>query len=339
MVRRTVVVMVVLVVLAGTGGVTAAAASEDAPQGQPAAVPPLECGTIPDHDVRLTADLTCTEPFTMPGSEPPQFYVPPDWELRPTIDLAGHTLDISAIAIRCHPGAPSLLFPCGMVGPFRFVNGTIRGNIGNVFLLDQVMVHGVVWLGFTAQGVSLVGATMQRSGIVDGVVHVGSEVTIERSGFFRSSVDNALNEAAVRLTLRDNVFFRSPGPAAVWLQDRLGVGNDIGATVERNLFVRPEGPGILVTGSEFAFAPVLISHNLVALGRDDGIRVEVGVNEALPRPDEDSITLAGNLAVVNRGHGIVVDAGSPERGFVVDGGHNHAAANGLSPQCVGISCC
>lgn len=338
--RRTMVCAAVIVVLFGVGGTTEA-------RGRPAdpPLPTLECGTLPDHDVRLTADLTCTVPFTttwQPGDVRVP-WVPYYWEQRPTIDLGGHTLDITEIAVTCHPSAPRAVIFCGIVGPYRYVNGTVRGSVGNAASFDQVNVHGNVFLGYTAGAAPTGDASMRRSAVVDGFVRVGSKATIERSRFVRARVDTLNNESGVVLDVHDNVFADSPGPAAVHVVVSVLVRTDISATVEHNLIVGSEGAGVRVDGQEWALGPVDVERNLVLRSGGDGIVVRIPAfgfppGTEPPPLEGGPVVLSGNLAVANAGHGIVVDLGDPTRSFIVDGGGNRAFANALDPPCIGIVC-
>ena len=120
-----------------------------------------------------------------------------------------------------------------------------------------------------------------------------------------------------------NVFERNVISHARWgirIDAFTGLARD---TIVRRNVVRGSGEDNIVIDQE-RVGPVehtLVQRNIVVLAGDDGIDVRSA-----------STTISGNVAVRNHDLGIEAVPG------VIDGGANHAAANGNPEQCTNVSC-
>jgi parallel beta-helix repeat protein len=101
------------------------------------------------------------------------------------------------------------------------------------------------------------------------------------------------------------------------LTEREDDGSD-GNRIARNSIARGRFAGILVTGPSSSNT---LSENVASRNGTDGIRVRTAGN-----------MLERNTANRNRRRGIEAVAGT------VDGGGHRTTGNGLSPQCMGVSC-
>jgi hypothetical protein len=333
------VALIVVVVLAATLVASGpVAARPDRPWRAPP-LPALECGTLPAGDVRLTDDLTCTEPFT---TESPWGggRIPWDdaaWDQLITIDLGGHTLDISAIRVACLTNywTPDR---CGILGPYRFVNGTIIGNLGSVAQLERVVVMGLVYLGSTHGPYAIYEDThITRSTIVDGLIRLGFNATIQGNVLLRTTIDQHAHQVTMRdLRILDNLVVASPTHGIQVMPTE--VGNDMAGIVARNLVIGSHGAGILLWSSEPYLGPMEVRDNIV--WGNDGHGIDVRLWRF--RPDGPAfggpLTIGGNLAVGNTGQGIAVDQVTPDPSIVVDAGGNRAVANAVEPACSVVTC-
>lgn len=334
MVRRTTLIAVVVLVAVNVGTVPASARPERRRPPPPA----LECGTLPAGDVRLTGDLTCTEPFVVldrSGYERP--WDDRAWDQLITIDLGGHALDISAIQVPCLAGYRTRE-KCGILGPYRIINGTIIGNLGSVAQLENAVVHGVVYLGST-QGPYDIYADNHITGswIVDGFIRVGFDATIQRNVLLRSMIDQDLHQVAMRdLRILDNIVVSSPEVGIDIAPTE--IPNDIGGVVARNIVIGSRGPGFRFWATSEHFAPIEVRDNIAWANDGDGFFSQLFSYGVDPYPRGGPLTVSGNLAVANAGHGINITEVVPERAIVVDGGGNRAIANRAEPACIGVVC-
>lgn len=333
--RRIEVVVTIAVAVTVAALVAGPAEARAAGGGPP--LPALECGTLPAGDVRLTADLTCAVPFTV--IDPYGFALPWDdraWDKLITIDLGGHTLDISAISSPCLAlyWTPER---CGILGPYRIINGTVVGNLGSVAQLDRVVVHGVVYLG-SSQGRFEIyrESKVRKSTIVDGFLRVGRMATIQGNVLVRSWIDQSLHQTAMAdLRILDNVVLASPREGIAFAP--CCVRNDIGGAVARNLVIGSRGPGILVWASPY-LAATEVRDNIA--WANDGNGIDIRLSDFGPGNPSTSgpLTVSGNLAIANAGHGVVADGSETERRALTDGGGNRALGNALEPGCIGLVC-
>jgi parallel beta-helix repeat protein len=101
----------------------------------------------------------------------------------------------------------------------------------------------------------------------------------------------------------------------------------VSGNIPRDNVVNKSGEGITI-GPEAGGVVLgtLIEHNLVTNAMDDGIQLHG------PSTGLETSTLTGNVAIHNGNLGIDAVPG------VIDGGGNHAAANGNPLQCVNVVC-
>lgn len=318
--RRRVVAAIAALVAISLAATTAGALPAGARHRR---APSLECGELPTHDVVLRTDLTCGSGFHFGPSDPPV-----------TIDLGGHTLSVPGDAGRCT--APG---PCGAIaGASAVRNGTVLGTLSDIGAVTSVLVVGDVEVrpGFAGTPGP---ASVQRSMILDGKIRVwGSEVTITgnviRGGVSLVDTNNAVRDVVVER----NWIVQSPGAGISVAPDPGSFPNDVSGRFARNVVWGAAGSGIDIRGGVWNLGTLDIDTNLLIGNGGDGFRsgtAASGPPTALGGP----VTLTGNVALSNAGHGFDAGwmAGVAGTG-IVDGGGNRALANATAPACTGVTC-
>jgi hypothetical protein len=255
--------------------------------------------------VQLTADFGCSLDV-----------VSADMTTPIVVDLGGHTLD-------------------GFIlddtnAPLYVRNGTVTGRVGpelrapdsaTKITIDHVHVMGDA-------GAVLGGDLIIRFSQIDGAVLVGGNNTaihwsVVRGGISMTDTDNGLS-----LSITHNLIVGAPG-AGIFVLDEF-LRPDIGGTISSNTITRSTGSGIdLGLGTDLS--GLQVDHNLLTLNGGDGITLGPS-----PFAVGGSVTLTGNTAIGNAGHGFNLQPTAPDT--VTDGGHNRAAANHTAPACVGVAC-
>jgi hypothetical protein len=95
------------------------------------------------------------------------------------------------------------------------------------------------------------------------------------------------------------------------------------------------GGGISLSSEDFEPYGATITDNIVVGSPESGIGIG---SPTAPRVRASvPVTLTGNLAIANAGHGIDAESGgnNPQ---IIDGGHNRAFLNRTNPQCIGVAC-
>jgi hypothetical protein len=319
--RRTAAVFVALVTVVTVAALSGTVGPAAARRGS--AAPTLVCGELPTTDVVLRADLTCDTGFHFVG-------VPPV-----NIDLGGHVLSVPGDAGRCT--APG---PCGAIaGATSVRNGTVAGTLSDIGEISRVLVHGgdvEVAPGFSGAGGP---ASVQRTIVVDGMVRVwGPDVTVAGNVIRGRVVFESTNRALRNVVVERNWIVKSPG-AGVSVSPQFGsFPNDVNGRISRNIIVGSTKGGIEIGGGLSNIGDLRIEANLLMGNGGDGFRS--GTDFPIPpSPLGGPVTVSGNLALFNAGHGL--DAGWIEGVTgtgIVDGGGNRAGLNGTSPQCIGVTC-
>lgn len=316
---RLVVALVVIAVLA-LAAATAGALPAEARHRRSAS---LVCGELPTRDVVLRADLTCESGFHFGPSDPAV-----------SIDLGGHTLSVPGEAGRCT--APG---PCGAIaGASAVHDGTVLGTLSDIGAITSVLVVGDVEVrpGFAGTPGP---ASVQRSLVLDGKVRIwGSEVTITgnviRGGVFLVDTNTAVRDVVVER----NWILHSPWAGISVAPDPGSFPNDVTGRIARNVVWGAAGSGIDIGGGVWNVGALDIDTNLLIGNGGDGFRsgtTASGPPAALGGP----VTLTGNVALFNAGHGVDAGwmAGVAGTG-IVDGGGNRALANATAPPCLGVAC-
>jgi hypothetical protein len=316
-------------------GLTATTASAD-PAAAPAAQDPL-C-SLPGHaapitaGVRLTHDVDCGTGAVV-------------FDVSATIDLAGHTLRagfIDALVFGFNPPPIDASITSGRL----VLTGGKRNVDGGALHLERVAVSGRVGLlegsvsidrSIVEGGVGLDGGDPGRAGVhitdslvLGGVTSGGGDLLLHHDAITGGVFTDEAGRG-VPLSVEDNVVVG--GITAV---EETGLGPDIAGDISHNLIV---AGSIFLTGFLQEFGPTAIDHNLVIGSKDSGISVTQD-SPVLPRQPADAgpITLTGNVAVANQGHGIDAEWPSGVPNKIVDGGENMAFLNRTQPECVGVSC-
>jgi hypothetical protein len=268
------------------------------------------CGPI-TANVRLTHDVTC------PGAL--------IFEKSATVDLAGHTLTAYEIDAPFGFGDPlDATFVSGRVavasqvsGALHFDRVAISGDlslfVGSV-TLERSILNGSIINAFDPSGVGVDAS----SSLILGGITAGGRINLHHDTIV-GIVAGADGDRGPLFAVTDNVILG--GITAFGDSGFLDIGGDI----SRNVII----------GGKIGFgvndvAALTIGGNVVIGSPSSGIDVS-GTGE----PSGGRITLTGNLAVANQGHGINVDAPA---GVVVDGGGNRAFLNHTQPQCIGVVC-
>jgi hypothetical protein len=261
----------------------------------------LVCGQTITSDVWLRHDMVCPQGFDVPQGA------------SVTIDLGGHRLTTDGLR---SDGAT-----------LRLVHGTLDGSIttapavgGTVLIIEHVHV-----VGHIANNSGFGAMDLVEWSRVDGTYTSFSQaVTFDHDLLGGVTIDDALLN--VHLSINQNLILDSPADG-VYFNDEF-IQPDVTGQVTDNLVVGSVGSGLLSDGEDLDH--LLVQDNKFFRNGGDGIAI-------LASPDAfgaGSATIQGNLALLNRGHGINVTA----PGAFADGGGNLAILNGLDPQCVGITC-
>jgi len=285
---------------------------------QPTHVPGLQCGVNPTTDVRLRADLTCTDGFRID----PANHV--------DIDLAGHRLTVTN-------GACTAFGPCGAIsGAASVTDGAVKGDLKDVAVVKKVRVTGSVYFEESTPGPS----TLDRSLVRNGRVGVfGPDVTITRSdivgvgplGGGIELIDSLRNISNVSIT-RNRIV-----GAGISAFDSCGsCPGDISGVIAYNSISGSAGDGINLSGFLPSVGRIEITANTIRDNAGDGISIS---SQAPAGVGGGPVVLTGNRLVHNGGHGVnsTWTSTDPTLG-VIDGGGNVARRNGLSPACIGVTC-
>lgn len=320
--RTAAAALATVLVVAGLTVATTAAAPDPA-EARRWWRPTLVCGELPTEDVVLRADLECPTPFHFgPDDEPV------------TIDLRGHTLTVPGDAGRClAPG------PCGAVaGAAAVRNGTVVGTLSDIGEISRVVVLGdvEVRLGFSGAGGP---ASVRRSIVLGGMVRVwGSSVSVT-DNVIRGGIDLVSTNSAIRdVHIEANWVGHSPR-AGIAVTPQLGnFPGDVDGVIRRNIVWGSDGPGIDLGGGLWNLGPLEIEDNLLVGNGGSGFESSTDA-PGPPAVAGGPVTVRGNTALFNRGHGIDARwmAGIDGTG-IVDGGGNRAALNALDPPCIGVVC-
>jgi hypothetical protein len=112
----------------------------------------------------------------------------------------------------------------------------------------------------------------------------------------------------------------------------VGISGGSGGHISNSIFAG----GSIALGSDLSDPGTgTISGNIVVGSPESGI--EIGTSHPTSGPS-GPITLSGNLAIANAGHGIDAESGDVSHPQIIDGGHNHAFLNQTTPQCIGVAC-
>jgi hypothetical protein len=275
--------------------------------------PGLQCGVNPTTDVRLRADLTCTDGFRI---------APADLV---DIDLAGHRLTVTN-------GTCSSFGPCGAIsGAASVANGTVVGDLKDVALVRKVRVTGSVYLGESVPGPS----TLDRSVVRSGTVTVfGPDVTISRNDLLGNGinlVDSLRNISNVSITGN-----RIIGGGINIFDSCASCVGDVSGEISYNTIARSAGSGISISGFLPSLGRLEITANTIRDNTGDGITVSSLAPAGI---GGGPVVLTDNRLLRNDGHGVNSTWTSTDPALgVVDGGGNLARRNGLAPACIGITC-
>ena len=285
--------------------------------------PPLVCGELPTTDVVLRSDLTCETPFHFVGPGPSV-----------SIDLGGHTLTVPGDAGRCT--APG---PCGAIaGAAAVRNGGVIGTLSDIGDIRGVIVIGDVEVGLGFAGTPGP-ASVRRTMVLNGSVRIwGPDATVADSLVGGAVVIASTNRAVRNLVIERNWIVRSPGDGVSIAPLPGSFPDDVTGRIRHNVILWSAGHGIAIGSGLWNVGALAIEGNALVGNGGDGFRSgtdATGPPTALGGP----VTLTGNLALLNHGHGF--DAGwmtGVAGTGIVDGGGNLAFANGMDPPCSGIDC-
>ena len=280
--------------------------------------PDLQCGVNPTTDVRLRADLTCTDGFRIAAAD------------QVDVDLAGHRLTVTN-------GTCSSFGPCGAIsGAASVTDGAVTGDLKDVGLIKKVRVAGSVYLGESAPGPS----TLDRSAVRNGrVVVFGADATISRSDLVGAGPLGGgivLNDSLRNLSNLSIWGNRIVG-AGISLNDTCaGCSGDVSGVIASNSISRSTGAGISISGFVPSLGRIEITANTIRDNAGDGISVSSLAPAGI---GGGPVVLTANRLLRNGGHGVnsTWTSTDPTLG-VIDGGGNVARHNALSPACIGITC-
>jgi len=286
--------------------------------------PDLQCGAV-STSVVLREDLTC----------PNAIFVDDDARLSSiTIDLDGHTLT--------GPGCSSE--QCGTIeagDPFTSVNiedGTIVGGVTFVIFatpvggggIRDVHVEGDLYL--SSNWIRLGPGQQVRHDTIDGQVYIiGSNSTVTHNAVGGGIMLDDGPAGMVNTVITDNTVTNAPyGGIAI---TDFFLRPDISGTIGDNTVMDSGGAGIdLDDGADLA-GLVVVRNRLIDNGGDG---LHMGTHSWDTFPSTGSVTVMGNLAMGNAGHGYDLE---PAVGTTIDdGGRNRAVGNGADPACIGIHC-
>ena len=278
----------------------------------------LQCGVNPTSDVRLRADLTCTDGFRI------------DPAAQVHIDLAGHRLTVTN-------GACTFPGPCGAIfGAASVSDGAVTGDLKDVTLVRKVRVTGSVYFEESTSGPSSLDRSLVRNGRV-GVF--GPDVTFSRNdivgvGPFGGGVqllDSIRNVSNVSITRN-----RIVGAGITGFDSCASCPGDISGVIALNTISGSGADGISFSGFLPSLGRIEITANTIRDSAGDGISISSMAPAGI---GGGPIVLTGNRLVRNGGHGVnsTWTSTDPTLG-VIDGGGNVARRNGLSPACIGITC-
>jgi hypothetical protein len=320
-VRRTVGAAIVGVVLASLVWVAPAEARGRAP------LTTITCGQRITTSIRVANDLTCAGLILTAAGR------------GVTVDLNGRTLRSTALGPPCASFPPPTFPPSCTIDigeGATLTNGKLRGA--------QVGSRGgqITDVQATNSSFHLAVAGLHRSQLMDGTVHFwgGSQITRNRLVRTPLVTDNAFRGSCCFTiadnTLRDSVVQWPGATASIAVVGSVAFPQDISGEIVRNDIRGGTGDGIRVS-TWISLGALEVADNTVTGVRGDGI--VVGGSDASPPappgwPTPGPVTMRGNRAVANGGHGLVIEGTVA----VVDGGGNMAAANRVSPQCVGLVC-
>lgn len=209
-------------------------------------------------------------------------------------------------------------------------NGTVTGSVGplshaadagTTLTIDHVHVMGDA-------GAELGGDLTISFSQIDGAVLVGGNNTAIHWNVLRGGISMDDSNNGLNVSITNNLLFGSPGDGIHVLDEF--ARPDIAGTISWNIVARSARSGIdLGDGSDLA--DLVVSHNLITDNGGDGIVVGPS-----PFAIGGTVTVTGNIAIRNAGHGFNLRPTAPDK--VVDGGHNLAFANRTAPQCVGVAC-
>lgn len=223
------------------------------------------------------------------------------------------------------------------------VNNTLSGNGAGIQVLDgsnsNVIDHNYLYAD-GSEGVEVIFS--DSNGITrNHIDHTGSGIILESSddtvitdNEILHSVASACDGCGIAIQIygNDNLVGRNTALDSprygIEVDDFQDPGHSPArGNVLRDNVVNSSGEGIAI-GPEAGgvVLDTLIEHNIVVNAVDDGIQL-LGPSTGL-----QTSTLTGNIAVHNGNLGIDAVPG------VIDGGGNHAAANGNPLQCVNITC-
>jgi hypothetical protein len=286
-------------------------------------LPTLDCGNRQiTSDVRLTADLTCPEPFFVAAQDAGKF----------NVDLGGHMLTIVA---DCPDDPLSWYFYCSALGNVASVsNGTLGGDISRPRRVSRVEVRGHIIAGL--------GALIERSTVVDGqIAIIGGNVTVRDNRLLRSFVwINDVDAGVGNATVTGNRISDAPGPGIDVHNSWVAQFTDMDGVIAHNTVTGSRGPAISVHGVFITLGRLEIRDNTLRDNVGDGIRIDMSwLSPPYMSYPVGPIVLEGNHLKNNGGHGVNADLPPLGPGYgVQDGGHNHARGNALDPQCVGVTC-
>jgi Right handed beta helix region len=276
-----------------------------------ASPPPAVCptpGAVVDVEasIHLTANYGCSLDVNGGTSTTPI-----------VIDLGGHRLN-------------GFVLDDDTPAPVVVRNGTVTGSVGplshapdagTTITIDHVHVMGDA-------GAELGGDLTITFSQIDGAVLVGGNNTAVRWSVLRGGISMDDSNNGLNVSITNNLLFGSPGDG-IHLLDEF-TRPDVAGTISWNIVARSAGSGIdLGDGSDLA--GLVVSHNLISDNGGDGIVVGPS-----PFAIGGTVTVTGNIAIRNGGHGFNLRPTAPDK--VVDGGHNLAFANRTAPQCVGVAC-
>jgi hypothetical protein len=299
------------------------AAAAEPPPRDPACGPPDSAIAGITADERLTHDVVCT------------FMA---FDTAATIDLAGHTLSVGNIHNDGRADAETfingrLIITNGMFSSgnihLRHVRetGSLQLETGGLFL-ERSTFDGDLSIGlgalnggtFSAVGSFMHGNTATVGGriAVTRSVIVGNAFTDNHAAGIRFAVDHSLIAGSLTIDPDD------PFPPG-----------DVQGDVSHNLFL---GGGLVLAGfGMIGLGPTTITDNVV-LHNPAYNGITVGSNRQLGSTVSGPVTLAGNLAIGNHGHGIDAESSGGIQPQIIDGGHNRAFLNQTDLQCVGVAC-
>jgi Right handed beta helix region len=288
-----------------------------------ARAPGLQCGQPITASVRLTHDLVCAHGFLVGDLGPAGPPTPI------TVDLGGYALRLTD---------PSGEVPCGLFARASCVisaspgvdltvkDGTVSGPVGEAgggLVLTHLRVEGDVFLDDQTLGV----IDRVRSSHIDGLVLLGSGTDVITHDVIRGGIDVDDSTFSLDLTITDNLITGGRGDG---IDLDVGLEPLVGGVIAGNVISHSAGAGISAPGQNLG--GIRIDRNLLDSNGGDGITI----GQPLLPPDGATATLTRNTATNNGGHGFDVTAVTGDT--FVDGGHNHASGNALSPQCLGIVC-